>query len=89
VSSITPAQAPFAGLGLRVNNGALFLLRHRRSGSKICALLRLMHTNVYRKTVRANRCSARYCTDSLVTSFLLAVAALSLGTFLALLRWPF
>ena len=48
--------------------------------------LAVMRTNVYRKTLRANQCSARCCRDSLVTLFLRAVAALSLGT---LLRWPF
>jgi hypothetical protein len=51
--------------------------------------LAVMRPNVYRETVRADRCSAQYCRDSLVTLFLLAMAAISLGTFLALLRSPF
>ena len=51
--------------------------------------LAVMRTNDYRKDYRRHRFPARYFVRSFMTFLLLAMAALSLGTLLAVLRWPF
>jgi hypothetical protein len=49
-----------------------------------------MGTNVYASTVRATGVRRDILRGSFVTLFfVLAVAALSVGTLLALVRWPF